>query len=65
MKKSTKIHACRNCLRIFEGNKCPNCGSTNNSNTWKGEVIILDNTKSFIAKKMNIKANGKFAIDIK
>ncbi len=56
--------ACKQCKFIFEGNKCPECGSEEFKNTFKGKVVIMDAEKSEIAKNMKISKRGEFAIKI-
>jgi DNA-directed RNA polymerase subunit E" len=58
------MKACKNCLFLTELELCPNCGGTL-SRDWQGYLIILDHTRSNIAKKMNITKNGKFALKVK
>ena len=58
------MKACKNCHMITDQDKCPNC-SGELSKEWQGYVIILDHTKSEIAKKMNIAVNGKFALKVR
>jgi DNA-directed RNA polymerase subunit E" len=56
---------CRNCKYIIaQGNVCPLCGSTNLTTKWSGHVTILDVEKSEIAKKLGIKVNGTYALNI-
>ena len=57
-----KQRACKVCNRIFEGDKCPNCGSKEFTDSFKGKTIILNPEKSEVAKKLNIKEKGSFAI---
>ena len=55
--------ACKICHRIYEsGEKCPDCGSKESSDSFKGRIIIMDPEKSEIAKKIKIKNKGSFAI---
>ena len=56
---------CKKCKVFVEGANCPICNGTDLTETWKGKVIILNNENSVIAKKMNIKKNGTYAIKIK
>lgn len=57
--------ACRNCkLIIAQGNTCPLCGSTNLTTKWSGHIIILNVEKSSVAKKLGIKSNGAYALNI-
>ena len=44
---------------------CPNCKSTNLSNDWTGLIILLDVENSEIAKKINAKSSGKYAIRVR
>ena len=53
--KMAKEKACKNCKAIFEGTKCPKCGSTEFAETFKGRVTILDPEQSEIAKNVKIK----------
>ncbi len=57
--------ACKNCKVIYEGDKCPECGSKESTVEFKGRVVILDPEKSEIAQKINIKKPGSYAIKIK
>ena len=55
--------ACKQCSRLYEKeDKCPGCGSTESSETWKGRVIILNPEQSELAQKLNIKEKGTYAI---
>lgn len=57
--------ACKNCkLIIMQGSVCPVCGSTQLTTKWSGCVVILDAEKSAIAKKLDIKVAGSYAINI-
>lgn len=60
----THQKACKQCGFITSEDKCPHCGGET-SKDWQGYVIILDHTKSEIAKKMGINVNGKFALRIR
>ncbi len=57
-----KQKACKVCSRIFEGDKCPACGSKEFTDNFKGKTIILNPEKSEIAKKLNIREKGVYAI---
>ncbi|MBU1501873.1 MAG: DNA-directed RNA polymerase subunit E'' [Nanoarchaeota archaeon] len=57
-----KKKACRICNTIYEGDKCPKCDSKESIEGFKGRVVILDPEKSEIAKKLNLKDKGNFAI---
>jgi DNA-directed RNA polymerase subunit E" len=67
------MKACRNCSFLVEEKKlgesesssgCPRCGGTLTSD-WQGFVIIIDHTRSQIAKKMNITFNGWYALKVR
>lgn len=60
-----KEKACKDCHMISLGNICPNCKSTNLSNDWTGLIILLDVENSEIAKKINAKSLGKYAIRVR
>tara|TARA_Y100000310_G_C20670239_1_gene809860 strand:- start:2131 stop:2319 length:189 start_codon:yes stop_codon:yes gene_type:complete len=57
-----KQKACKNCNRIYEGEKCPGCESDNSTDNFKGKVVIINSEKSEIAKKLKINEKGSFAI---
>lgn len=58
--------ACKTChLIISEGNVCPLCNSGELSERWGSYVLIFDAEKSELAKKLNAKTNGKYAVRIK
>jgi len=54
--------ACKQCRRIVEGEICPVCKDSQLTATWKGLIIIVDPENSEIAKKLNIKIPGKYAL---
>jgi DNA-directed RNA polymerase subunit E" len=56
--------ACRLCNRLVKGNRCPECKSTNISDDWSGLVIILD-PNSQIAKRINVKKDGRYALTVR
>jgi DNA-directed RNA polymerase subunit E" len=49
---------------LTEQNVCPNCGGVLTKN-WRGYLIVLDHTRSEIAKRMSITTNGRFALRVK
>ena len=58
-----KSKACKICNRIYEtGDKCPNCGAKESTESFKGRVYVTNPEKSEIAEKLNIKSKGNFAI---
>ena len=59
-----KQKACRVCKRIYEGDRCPNCGSKESSDGFKGRIEMLNPEKSEIASNIGIKEKGNFAVKI-
>jgi DNA-directed RNA polymerase subunit E" len=58
-----KVKACKMCNTIVEeGDKCPTCGSKELTEGAKGRIVILNPEKSEVAKKLNMKEKGNFAI---
>ncbi len=58
-----KDKACKICNTIFEsGEKCPECGSKEYTESFKGRIVILNPEKSEIATKLNLRKKGNFAI---
>ncbi len=58
------MKACKVCNRLIdEGKECAVCGSRELTRNWKGMVVVWD-VESEIAKKLNIKAPGKYAIQV-
>ena len=60
-----KQKACKICKTIYEGEKCPKCDSKEHTENFKGRIVVLNAEKSEIAKKIDIKDNGTFAIKIR
>jgi DNA-directed RNA polymerase subunit E" len=60
----SKERACKQCKSIFEGAKCPKCGSQEFSDSFKGRVVVLNADESEVAKNLKIKDKGKFAIKL-
>lgn len=56
-----KEKACRGCRKIYEGSKCPSCGSSDSIDNFKGKIFVLNTEKSEIAKKLGIDKKGEFA----
>ena len=57
--------ACKTCRFVSNGSICPNCKSSNLSDDWSGLVVIVDPAASEVAKKMGIKAAGKYALRVR
>lgn len=58
------LRACKECQFLTEDEVCPRCGGET-SKDWQGMVAIADYTKSDIAKKMGITANGSYALKVR
>ncbi|WP_456468279.1 transcription elongation factor subunit Spt4 [Archaeoglobus sp.] len=57
--------ACRNCKFInVDSSICKNCGSSELAKEWYGYVVIIDPEKSEIAKRLDIKIPGKYALRV-
>jgi len=54
-----------NVFMSFLGDKCPACGSENITDKMYGRIFILDIERSEIAKLMNAKVPGKYAVKVK
>lgn len=58
-----KSKACKICNTIYEtGDKCPRCEAKESTEGFKGRIIVKDSEKSEIAKQLNLKGKGNFAI---
>ena len=58
------MRSCKKCNHLTDEAACPFCGGAT-SKEWQGYVVIVDHTKSEIAKKMGTNANGKFALKVR
>ena len=56
--------ACKKCKSIFEGSKCPKCGSEEFTETFKGKVHVINPEQSEIAKNLKLSEKGVFAAKI-
>jgi DNA-directed RNA polymerase subunit E" len=57
--------ACTNCHFITKENMCPKCRSTSLSEDFSGIVIMFEPEDSAIAKAMNIKEKGRYALKVR
>jgi len=64
-RRGLMFKACRKChfLVDFDSQVCPNCGSKDFSEDWRGLVIILDSS-SETAKILEKSKPGKYAIEV-
>ncbi len=53
---------CAICKRLVSGSKCPICQTSKLIETWKGRIWVLEPEKSEIAKKLEIKSEGEYAL---
>ncbi len=58
------LKACKKCKALFDGDICPKCQSSQYSDSHKGRIFILNPEQSEIAKKLNIKSKGEYALKI-
>lgn len=56
-----KEKACKQCKTIYEGTKCPACGSIESVDSFKGKIVVLNPEQSEIAKELKIDKKGVFA----
>jgi DNA-directed RNA polymerase subunit E" len=59
-----KLRACRSCKNVTEEIKCEKCGGETVLE-WKGYLFVLDESKSLIAAKANLKQAGEYAIKVR
>lgn len=57
--------ACTNCHFITRESVCPRCRSQNLSDDFGGLLIVFDPENSVIAKSMNIKEKGRYALKVR
>ncbi len=57
------MKACKECHLLTDEGSCPICGAPTSPH-WHGYLIIID-TKSKIAEKMNIEMPGKYALKVR
>ncbi|MBM4249005.1 MAG: DNA-directed RNA polymerase subunit E [Euryarchaeota archaeon] len=59
------MKACKQChLIVEEGEVCPQCKGAL-SREWQGYAIIIDCTRSDIARQIGVKQNGKYALKVR
>jgi DNA-directed RNA polymerase subunit E" len=57
--------ACSNCHFLTRENVCAKCKATSLSDDFSGLVVVFDSEGSAIAKAMNIKEKGRFALRVR
>ena len=58
------MRACKKCHKLTEKETCPVC-ETPTTQYWSGYLGILDPDKSEVAKKMDIKVAGEYALKVR
>jgi DNA-directed RNA polymerase subunit E" len=57
--------ACKNCKLIFESaGKCPQCGHEENTETFKGKIVVVNPDSSEIAKNLKYTKKGSYAVKL-
>ncbi len=56
--------ACKVCHRLTEEKECPVCKTKELTENWQGIAIIFKPEESEIAKELNFKSPGKYAIKV-
>jgi DNA-directed RNA polymerase subunit E" len=59
------VKACRQCRTLYEGAKCPECGSNESLDSFKGKVMVLNPEQSEISKKLSLTKKGLFAVRLR
>jgi len=54
--------ACKQCKTLFEGSKCPKCGSGEFTTSFKGKIHVINPENSEIAKNLKINTKGSYAV---
>jgi DNA-directed RNA polymerase subunit E" len=57
--------ACPACHFITKENTCPRCKTSSLSDDFSGLVIVFDPEGSAIAKAMNIREKGRYALKVR
>jgi len=58
------MRACKACLRLTEKDRCPACNG-NTSQYWSGYLAVIDPDKSQIAKRLDLKTPGEYALKVR
>jgi len=58
------MRACKSCLRVMEEEVCPTC-NTPTTQYWSGYVGVIDPEKSEIAKRLDFKTPGQYAVKVR
>ncbi len=60
-----KEKACKQCRTIYEGPKCPKCGSAEFTESFKGKIHVFNSEQSELANNLKIKDKGEFAVRLR
>lgn len=63
--KKMKKRVCRTCKIFVEEDLCPICKKASFSESWQGQVSIMDPANSQIAKQMKFVKEGDYCIKVK
>lgn len=58
------MKACKTCKIIVNDDTCPNC-NTPTTQYWTGYFGVLNTEKSEIAKRIDIKVGGQYALKVR
>ncbi len=61
---ATNYKACKKCMELTEESTCNLCNE-HTSREWQGYIVIVDHTRSEIARRLGIARNGKFALRVR
>ncbi len=57
-----KPKACKRCRYIHTDEKCPKCGSSVNTEMWKGKIEVFNPQESEIAQNLKLTDKGMYAV---
>ncbi len=63
--KKKQAPVCRECHRVIDGEACAICGGGTLSTDWAGYLIIIKPDESEVARRMNIKLAGRYALKVR
>ena len=60
------LKACKKCGKLLEKEEriCPICNNTKFTTFWQGCILVINPEKSEIARLLDIKTNGKYALRV-
>lgn len=56
---------CKSCKILVRGSSCTVCNGSDLTENFQGRLFITDANKSEIAKKLEIKSSGEYAIKVR